>query len=718
MPDYTDFEVVVEALGKAQDANDTLRDRVREQHDFIDKRDGQWQDDISQRFIDNKKPRFTFDKATPIVKQISGEMKKADFGIKVLPMDSGADNDLADTMNGMVRNIQAISNAKHTYNAAGKSMVTGGFDGWEVVQKYVDDNSFDQDLVIQHIPSAVDSLYLGVESLMQDGSDSMTGWKLVPLSIDEYNERYPENENRGKSVNTNRTHRRFEQKPEQIIVADFYYKTKADANLVMMTDGKVYEDNDDFNKVKDELAQRNPPITIALDDDGEEKRRKRKRFKVMHRQFDGNDWLIPAAETVFSFIPLIPTYGNFKVRDGKIIYFGAVEKLIDPCRVYNYARSRQIQEGALSPLDKIFMTPEQIGANKDKIQTMNTNNDPVQVWTHVADQPPPFKMGTSAINQGLAETAASANADVSQAAGLFAANMGDNPGLQSGVAIDALKESGDTGTIDYFESQEIAICHTARILVDAIPRAYDGARQVRILGEDNTVNMVQLNEKVRDQQTGDVVMLNDLSVGKYDVTCTVGKSFKNRQQETVAAITEVAGVDPTFLQEGADIFLSNITAPGMDLLAERKRAQLLRAGVIPEDQWTDEEREQAAQAAQTAQDQPPSPEQMIGQAELMKAQTDQKTAELKQLEAQANFEIAQKKLQQQDRKLDQSEAQLLFDRDKQRTDELTAVTLQMANITKALGLDGVITPNTINILKQQVAIVDQKQDEVEALPPQ
>ncbi len=716
MPDYTDIEVVVEALGKAQDANDNLRDRVREQHDFIDTRDGQWNDDISRQFIDSKKPRFTFDKATPIVKQISGEMKKADFGIKVLPMDSGADKDLADTLNGMVRNIQTISNATHIYNAAGKSMVTGGFDGWRVVQKYVDDNSFDQDLVIESIPSAVDSLYLGVESLKQSGEDAMTGWVLVPLSTDEYNERYPDMKDSGKSVDTERTHRRFEQKPDQIIVADFYYKTTVNTDLVMMTDGKVYQDDDDFKKIQDELAQRNPPVTIALDDEGEEKRRNRKRFKVKHRQFDGNGWLTEASDTVFSFIPLIPTYGNFKVRDGKIIYFGAVEKVMDPGRVYNYARSRQIQEGALAPLDKIWMTKEQIGANQTTIETMNTNNDPVQIYEQIGDQTPPFKMGTSAINQGLAETAASANADVSQAAGLFAANMGDNPGLQSGVAIDALKESGDTGTIDYFESQEIAICHTSRILVDAIPRAYDGARQVRILGEDNTVNMVLLNEKVRDEQTGDVVMLNDLSVGKYDVTCSAGKSYKNRQQETVAAITEVAAVDPSIIQEGGDILLGNITAPGMDLLAERRRVRLFQAGGIPESQWTDEEREQQEQARQSQQDQPPSPEEMIGQAELIKAQTDQQTAAFEQQVKQVELQQAQQKLDQEGKKIaldaQNKDVSLMLQNQKQQMDLLTAATDQMTKLTSAFGIEAIGGVAPAKLIAQQGAIVDQTQDNV------
>ena len=106
---------------------------------------------------------------------------------------------------------------------------------------------------------------------------------------------------------------------------------------------------------------------------------------------------------------------------------------------------------------------------------------------------------------------------------------------------------------------------------------------------------------------------------------------------------------------------------------------------------------------------------MIGQAEILKANTDAETAVFKQQEAVANFQLAQKKLKQEDRKLDQSEAQILFSKQKQQTDELTAVTQQMANLTKAFGIDGVISPEVANVLRQQTLIIDQVKDEKEGL---
>ena len=57
----------------------------------------------------------------------------------------------------------------------------------------------------------------------------------------------------------------------------------------------------------------------------------------------------------------------------------------------------------------------------------------------------------------------------------------------------------------------------------------------------------------------------------------------------------------------------------------------------------------------------------------------------------------------------------IFAKQQQQTNELTSVTQQMANLTAALGIEGVMTPEALNLLKQQIAIVDQKQDEVEAL---
>ena len=622
--DYEDINAVLNELSETQDSEEDMREATRESHHFIDKRDGQWEPDIIHRM--KGRPRYTFDKCNPIVDQIAGELEQADFSIKVRPSGGEASKDTAKTLDGLIRNIRNISNGDHVFNAAGRSMITGGFDCWEIVQDWVDADAFDQDLFIRKVPNAVDRVWFDIGSEMQDRSDANHCWVLQGLTRKEYEAKFPDGS--GMSVGDDRSSEVYDQKPDLIMVGRILYKKPVKIEIVRTSDGKVYN-SEQYDIVKDELA---------LAGIMEEKRRVRDSWRVYSRLFDGQEWLKAEEETVFDYLPVIPTYGNFKVSENKVIYRGVIEKLMDPQRVINYAESRKIEEGALAPRGKYWMTREQAQADIKTLSTMNTNSDPVQTYTHVDGQMQPFFQGGAQINPGLQETALSADAALQAAAGLFAANMGSNPGLQSGVAIEKQIEKGNQGTIKWFAAQEIAICHTAKVLINAIPRVYDSTRQVRILAEDGTTEMVTLNENVLDQQTGQNVELNNLSIGEYDVVCEIGPAFKNRQQETASAFLEMAAINPELTQRGMDVWLGNLSAPGMDIMADRFRQYLLDQGVIPFEQMTPEEQQAAQQAAQ----QPPQPDpnMVLAQAEQEKAQAEQQNAQTKQQEAQLNAQVS------------------------------------------------------------------------------
>jgi hypothetical protein len=455
------------------------------------------------------------------------------------------------------------------------------------------------------------------------------------------------------------------------MVGEIYYIKEVPREIVRMSNGQVLEVNEDYEKIVDEMAAAG--VT-------EEDRRERMDNVVYVRKFDAGGWLDDEQKTVFSYIPLIPTYAEFMVVDSKIIYSGVVERLIDPQRVMNYSMSREIEEGALAPRAKYWMTSKQIEGNEDELETLNTNNSPVQEYNADPEAPgPPQQSGGAMINPGLRTISEGLQNIKGMTAGLHAANMGDNPGLQSGVAIEALQKKGDTGTIEYFEAQEIAICHTARILVDAIPKVYDAQRQVRILSEDGTFEMQTINQQATDQQTGEVVTLNDLSAGKYDVTCSAGPSFQSRQAETVAGMVEVAQVDPSIIGLGGDVLLNNMSAPGMDLIAARKRLQLVNQGAIPEDQLTDEEK----QAMQAAAQQPQEPDAMMvaAQAEMAKAQAASEKNQLTMQKQEQDFAIKQQQaeLEMQKAQLDLQKAQAklqLEQQEQMRKDQETAAKVE------------------------------------------
>jgi len=697
LDEFDDHDKTLQRLKEAQKADSDLREHAREAHHFTDKRDGMWEANIFANNAD--KPRYTFDFTNPIIDQIAGEMEQADFDISVSPAGGDATKDIAQTFDGLIRNIENISNAKHVFNHSGRMMVTAGMDGWRVVQEFVDSDSFDQDLIIKKVSNFLDRVWFDPSSELQDRSDSKYCFVLTAFSKDEYKIKWPEGSEMG--VKEDRRGNVYFNKAETIMVGEFYYVKAIERELVLMSDGKTHVVDDDFEKVVDELA---------LQGVVEKRRRTRKQNVVFVRQFDAQNWLNEAQETVFEFVPVIPTYGNFKISENKIIYWGVVEKAMDFQRVFNYAKSREIEEGSLAPRAKQWMTPAQAQDHADTLATLNTNSDPVQLYN--ADptpgvQNPPPQIGGAQINPGLQAVSQSMQDGLARSAGFTAPNMGEQINNQSGVAIKKLQDKGDTGSIKYFSAQEVAICHTARIILKAAPKVYDAdGRVVRILKEDDSFDMVTLNQTVQDQQTGELVTLNNLSVGAYDVVCSAGASFKNRQEETVSALVEIATVDPSVIQLGGDVLLKNVTAPGMDLIADRKRAQLFQQGVIPEDQMTDEEKAQLQ--AQANQPQPPDPNMVIAQAEQTKADADVLTAQNDQTRLQIEAEKVRQSGVALELKAQDTQTQTLIDVRKSETDSLNKAIDSLNGLIEAANT-GILTPPLAQALDQQVEEVLEEQ---------
>ena len=679
---YEDHQSVLNLLSSCQEADHDNREMSREAHLFLDKRDGQWEPYWWE--ANQNKPRYTFDNVNPIVDQVASEIEQADFDIRVSPAGGNATKDIASTYDGLIRNIENISNAKQVYSQAARGMVTGGFDAWRVSQKFADDNSFDQDIVIEKIGNPVDRVWFDPAAELQDKSDSRYCFVLHPMAVDEYENRWPEGS--GESVPDDREGDAYYDKAEAIVVGEFLYMESEDRELVMMSNGQTHEVNEDFEKIVDDLAM----IGVT-----EVRRRTRKVHKVCSRFFDNKDWLEDDHDTVFNRIPVIPVYGNYKIFEGKTLYWGVVEKLLDPQRVLNYAMSRSIEEGALAPRAKYWMTPTQAAGHEDQLGTLNTNSDPVQFFNPDPEFPAiPQQQGGAQVNQGLSMIAQSMQGMINATAGMFAANMGDNPNAQSGVAIRQLQNKGDNGTFKYSRAMEIAIAATGRLIKDAIPKVYDTARTIRVLREDDTYDMADLNQQVIDNATGEIVTVNDLSVGSYDVICKAGPSFKNRQEETLEAITSLAQVDPSLMQIAGDLLLQNVNTPAANQIAERKRAQMLQQGLIPQSQMSEEELMAAQQQAQMGQ-QAPDPAMVLAQAEQLKAEAEMMRSQIEMQKLQNE----QMKLQLEAQKL---QSQSVGDQADNAIDAFNAETKRMETQIKAQQASATVDKTSAQAMGEQL----------------
>ena len=188
--DYEDHAKVINLLTAAQGADSDMRDQARDAQLFVSKKDGQWEPYWWN--ANQNKPRYTFDMTCPIVDQVAGEIEQADFDIRVSPAGGDATKDVALTYDGIIRNLENISNAKDVYTSAARGMITTGYDGWRIVQKYADDNSFDQDLMIEKIHNFIDRVWFDPASEQQDKSDARYCFVLHPVAKDEFDKRWPE----------------------------------------------------------------------------------------------------------------------------------------------------------------------------------------------------------------------------------------------------------------------------------------------------------------------------------------------------------------------------------------------------------------------------------------------------------------------------------------------------------------------------------------------
>lgn len=650
MPSFNNYINVKKLLTDAQDIERDNRQLVKEDHRFIDDPQGQWEDWWWTRNKD--KPRYTFDQTSPIVDQISGDIAQSSFDIMVEPSGPNTTKEQAQLRDGIIRDIEDCSDAQDIYSDAGRNITTGGFDAWMLTTEFADDVTFNKSIIIKAIEDSWDRVWFG-PSTKKDHSDSKYGFLLSSIPKAEYQERYPNRggvglSNGSDSFNSNCN----SQSKDDIIIGHIFFQKLQSRELVKTSLGRTFENNEEFKKRLPELEAGGETV---------EETRIIKDSVFWVRKFDGDGFLDKAEPTVFDMIPLVAAYGNFKVIDNQTLYRGVVRKAKDPQRVYNYAKSREIEEGAYAPREKIWATPAQVKGHTKTLATLNTNSDPVQLYNidPKAPQGIPQKTGGPQVNQGLNVTAQTMRELMGSTAGIFAAGMGDDPGFtQSGVAIDKLDAKSNNVTVKYFSAIETAVCYTGKLIDGAMHRVYDGARMQRIVGGDGTIEMKEIN--VSD---GSQTPVNEITKGKYNITCTAGPNFDSRQNEANEKMLKMAAVDPSLVELGSDILLGNANFPGAEQLQERKREQLFNAGMIPENQMTEEELEKL----EIIKSQPPQPDaaMALAQAEQTKAEAEIQKSQVALMKVQVENTKAQNQIGLEIEKIDLARTKLQLDAQKQ-----------------------------------------------------
>ena len=542
---------------------------------FANDSDGQWDESAIEKRRDQ--PRLTINRVAPAISQAVGDQRQNRTQIKVRPASGDADKAVAKIYDGIIRNIEAQSQAENAYDNAFDEAVTCGYGGWRVVTEFNDDDSFEQDIKIKPSKSAVSSLYFGLSD-SYDKRDAPYAFYTTFISTEDFKKRYPdatETDFAQTIYSSNRTWFR----DKEIRIAEYWVKTPISKRIGLMSDGRVL-DLDEEKDVLDELAFEG--VTV-------EKKRTVKSYKVEMYVMNGAEILKPASQWAGKYIPLIPDYGKIATIDGRDTIRGIVRFAKDANRAYNYAVSANIEAVALSPKDPYWLTYKNVGENKSQFENFTVKNSPFMFYEPDAanGNAPPQRTGAPSVQQGLISIMQQAAMDVETATELHSPSLGNAPQLLSEKSIRAQAEKGDRGLFIYSDNLQKSIQYTGDILVDLIPRIYDTERLVRVLGVDGASEVIKINERafdefndeVIDEQSQKPVIVNDLRRGKYDVETVTGASFITKRRESLQQLIELMEASPEFAAISPDLIAKNLDVLEGEEITKRMRKRMIQQGV-------------------------------------------------------------------------------------------------------------------------------------------
>jgi hypothetical protein len=300
-------------------------------------------------------------------------------------------------------------------------------------------------------------------------------------------------------------------------------------------------------------------------------------------------------------------------------------------------------------------------------------------------------LGGPDVPVALMQEAGMASEDIKATSGIFDASLGNQSNETSGVAIRSRQEQGEIATYNYPDNISKGVRITNEIVIDLLPKIYDTARSIRILGSDGAEKYAKINTPTQDPKTGEVTIVNDVTRGKYDVTVTSGPNFSTQRQEAAEVYTALGQSVPQVWGVAGDLLMKSMDLPYANEIADRMKALLppeIQQKLADGKDMPPEAvalMNQANQVMQVAQQQSQLVQQAAAEVAESKIASDKakneaekvitqiKTAE-EQFQAKVDKELA--RVAMAEAKLAQKEAQL----DQQRAD-LTVQSAQVANET-------------------------------------
>jgi hypothetical protein len=634
-----------EALAQFDDVQTALRDerlQCLQDRRFYSLAGSQWEGPLWDLY--ENKPKFEVNKIMLSVIRIINEYRNNRITVDYVSKDGQENDKLAEVCDGLYRADEQASVADEAYDNAFEEAVGGGIGAWRLRTVYEDEENDEDDrqrIRIEPIFDADSSVFFDLGAKRQDKSDAKYCYVVTSMTRQAYKDTWGDDPTDWPKI----IHQyEFDWCTPDVVYVAEYYKVEEKTETIRIFQNIAGEEERytqaDF--ANDETLEE----TLAAIGTVEIRQKRVKRKRVRKYIMSGGRVLEDAGYIAGKCIPIVVVYGKRWFVDNIERCMGHVRLAKDAQRLKNMQLSKLGEISALSSVEKPILTPEQVAGHQVMWSEDNLKDYPYLLINPITDQ-----NGNQAVSGPVAYTRAP-NIPPAMAALLQITEtdmqdiLGNPAGADkmvsgmSGKAVEMIQTRVDMQAFIYMSNFAKGMKRCGEIWLSMAKEVYiEDKRKMKTITPDGQAGMVELMQPSIDQQTGEVVMENDLSSATFDVVAEVGPSSTSKREATVRALTGMLQItaDPETQQVITAMAMMNMEGEGISDANAYFRKKLLRMGVIKP---TDDE---AQELMAEMQGQPQDPNAMYLQAAAEEATAKAAQARANTVKTIADAELSQAK---------------------------------------------------------------------------
>jgi len=611
---------------KAYEAGQVTRERAAD--DMVFYYITQWDDSILAESQLSYRGEFNLLKKAgrKIVADLAMNKVQVDFE----PTD-GTRKDSAELVDGVYRASDNHNTSIESYEMAKNESVVCGVGAWELYTVYKEMRGSNDKQVIRRRPlwEANNNVYWDPNAKRIDKSDARYVSILTAYSEEGYLDFVEET--------TGKRPEHFDAEsfkfPEQsyafpwlggegakVYVVTLYYRTKVKDNMITLIDPfqrekTVYES--ELETVMDELLDQGYSIVAE---------KEITRYRV-HKYIASGAKILSSDLIAGTHIPVVPVYGEYAYVEGEVHYEGVTRLAKDPQRLRNFQGSYLADITARGPTRKPIFFKEQIAGHEYMYETSgidNRFNYLLQNRTTIAGEDLPIGPIAEMPDQTIPE-ALLASIEFSKMAIEDVATPGTPQNITdpetSGRAIYAVQAQIELQSVVYQSHFKHAKRRDAEIYADILSTILDTPSEEQVELSDGTKEVMQVMQSVLDEETGEPVVIHDLTDSYFNVTSRIGPDYGSQKEQTIDRIEKMillmAPGDP--VRQALQLKqLALMDGVDFDDIRDYARKQLIITGIKKPE--TDEERKMLEDAAKQKKE--PDADMVLAKAEELKGQAD------------------------------------------------------------------------------------------------